>query len=401
MIITVLGAGTIGAAIAQDLHERPEVTLVQVCDARARSLQALHDRLSSPRIRSFQIDARDLFVLRTIIEGSAVVIGAVPGNHNAPLAALCIELGIHYCDLGGADDVIDELLALGNEARAHGVWVVPNCGVAPGLVNALCLHAMDQFDEVESAQLRVGDIPIDPTPPFNFCVSWSPEKIIEDYTNPAHAIEDGQPVQHAPLSEVEAVHFAPPFGALEAFWTQGGLSTLARDLVGRVHNFDHKTIRWPGHAAQMQFLLALGFGERQTIDVRTHLTYRDVLVRRMRQRLGAEQRDVLLLRVVVRGTVGGRKRTLVYEMIEAYDDAHQTTAMRRCTAIPTTVLALMLAQGDIAGGGAAPPEHVVNRAAFVEAIRARGLTVAERWYDDSVDIAAPMLAQTSTETQEG
>lgn len=391
MIITVIGAGNIGAAITQDLHDHPDVTLVQVCDARARSLQTLHDRLASPRIRSFQVDARDLFVLKTIIDGSNVVVGAMPGDHNVALAELCIELGIHYCDLGGSEAVVSDLLALEAPARARGVWVIPNCGLAPGLVNVLCLHGLDQFDRPEAAQLRVGDIPLDPTPPFNYCVSWSPEKIIEDYTNPAQTIEEGTLTQHEPLTQLEALHFPPPFGALEAFCTQGGLSTLARDLVGRVESLDHKTIRWPGHASQMRFLLALGFGERQTIDVRTHLTYRDVLVRRMGQRLGGDQRDAVLLRVLVRGQKEGAEKTLLYEMIEPYDEAHDTTAMRRCTALPTSVVALMLAKGDFSGAGAAPPEHVFDRQAYVKAVQERGLRIEERWFDGALDVTDPML----------
>ncbi len=397
MRISVIGAGSIGATIAHELHAIPEVDLVQVCDARARSLQALQDGLSSPRLRSFQIDARDLFVLKTIIEHSDVVIGAAPTGKNAALAELCVDLGIHYCDLGGADPVVESLLRLDASARAQNVWVVPNCGLAPGLINVLCLHGLDQFDEVEAAQLRVGDIPLDPTPPFNFTVSWSPEKIIEDYTNPVQLIEDGEVTTHAPLSHLEHLYFAPPFGELEAFCTQGGLSTLARSLEGKVPHLDHKTIRWPGHAAQMQFLLALGFGEAQTIDVRTHLTYRDVLVRKMRQRLGSEQPDVLLMRVLVRGKKNGVEKTLLYETIEEYDAEDKTTAMRRATAIPTVVLALRLARGEVPGGGAAPPEYVVDRGAYLDAIRERGIGIRERWFDGYVSVTDAMLAQASQE----
>ncbi len=393
MTITVIGAGTIGAAIAQDLHDQAEVELVQVCDARARSLQALHEHVQGPRIRSFQIDARDLFVLRTIIAGSTVVIGAVPGNNNAALAELCIEMGIHYCDLGGADAVVSEMLALDAQARAHGVWVVPNCGLAPGLVNVLCMHGLDLFSRPRTVQLRVGDIPIDPTPPFNFCVAWSPERIIEDYTNPAQTIDGGVLQQHEPMTRLEHLHFPEPFGELEAFCTQGGLATLARDLVGRVETLDHKTIRWPGHAAQMRFVLLLGFGESKTIDVRTHLTYRDVLVRRMRQRLSDNQRDVVLLRVLIQGEKDGREQTLVFQMVLPYDDVHHTTAMRRATAIPTSVLARMLGENRIAGGGAAPPEHIVDRAAFLDDVRARGLDIEETWYEGVVDVTDASFAQ--------
>ena len=91
---------------------------------------------------------------------------------------------------------------------------------------------------------------------------------------------------------------------MEAFCTAGGLSTLVSDLEDKVKTLDHKTIRWPGHADQMRFLIGLGFAERQKIDVRTHLTYRDVLMRRMRRRMGGEHEDAVLMRVLIKGSVG-------------------------------------------------------------------------------------------------
>lgn len=391
MKITVLGAGAIGASVARDLARTPEVTTVQVVDARARPLQELQDTLPGLKLRSFQADARDAFVLRSILAGSDVVVGSVPFEINPALAELCVSLGIHYLDLGGSDAVVERQLALDAEAKARGVWVVPNCGLGPGLVNVLCLHAIEAFDEVDAAQIRLGGIPQDPTPPFNFCASWSPDKIIEDYTNPVEVIEDGQIAFHEPLTHLETLHFDEPYADLEAFCAQGGLATLARSVAHKVHNLDHKLIRWPGHAAQMQFVLALGLGDRQTIDVKTHLTYRDVLLRRMRQRLGREQKDVLLLRVLVRGVRAGQKRTRVYEMVEFYDEATTTTAMKRCTAIPTSTLAVMLASGAIPGGGAAPPEHVVPKEAYIDAVKARGLRLVEHECDGYRDVTDAAL----------
>ncbi|HYE58869.1 MAG TPA: saccharopine dehydrogenase C-terminal domain-containing protein, partial [Rhodothermales bacterium] len=341
MKLTVLGAGAIGATVARDLAQADDVETVQVCDARARSLTELQATLSSPKLRSFQADARDPLLLRSIIAGSACVVGCVPGALNPALSELCIELGVPFTDLGSTDEIVDQQLRLHETARDRGVWIVPNCGLTPGLVNVLCLHGIEAFEQVDAAQIRVGDIPQDPTPPFNFSASWSVEKVLDDYTSPVEVIEDGLLTTHAPLSHVEEIHFDPPYDHLEAF-DASGLSTLARQLQGQVRCLDHKLIRWPGHAGQMQFLVALGLAESIHIDVQTHLTYRDVLLRRMRQHLSADLEDVLLMRVLVRGLQGGRRATRLYEMVIRYDEATQTTAIRRCTSIPISTLALML-----------------------------------------------------------
>src|SRR5690606_18713107 len=182
-----------------------------------RSLQELHAQLQNPKLRSFQVDVRDPNVLEPILEGSACVVACAAPDLNPALARLCLKLGTPFCDLGGNDDIVHQELALAEEARAKGIWIVPNCGLAPGLANVLCLHGVDQFDEVEAAHLRVGDVPLHPEPPFNFRISWSAEKILDDYTHPVRLIEDGRIRHYDPLSFEERIAFPPPFGEMEAF----------------------------------------------------------------------------------------------------------------------------------------------------------------------------------------
>lgn len=389
MRITVIGAGLIGSAVASELNLRDSVTQIQVCDARARPLQDLHDDVKSAKLRSFQVDVRDVNVLEPILRGSACVIGCAHPDVNPVLAEACLEQGMHFCDLGGNDDIVKKELALHKKAKQKSVWVVPNCGLAPGLVNVLCLHGIDQFDEVVAAHLRVGDVPLKPEPPFNFRISWSAEKIIDDYTHSVQLIENGKIKNAEPLSMTEPICFPTPFSEMESFCTAGGLSTLTDQLAGKIETLDHKTIRWPGHVSQMRALLELGFGEDRNIDVRTHLTYRDVLVRRMRQRLGGTHEDAVLLRVLIKGKIGGAKRTLVYQMIDRYDPASKMTAMKRCTSIPAAAASYLIASGAVKGGGAKPPENVVPRKKYLEMLEERGLDISATWYEDWVDVTDP------------
>ena len=386
MKITVIGAGAIGSAITRDLCSRDDVEQVQVCDARARALQQLHETTDNKKLRSFQVDVRDQNVLEPILAGSNCVIGAATPEVNTPIAETCISIGSHFCGLGGSDELVRKQLDLDERAASAGVWVVPNCGLAPGLVNIICMHGVDQFDHVKIAKLRVGDVPLHPKPPFNFRISWAAEKVIDDYTHPVVLIRDGKIVEKEPLTGLEPIRFREPFAAMEAFRTAGGLSTLAADLEGKIDRLDHKSIRWPGHAAQMAFLLGLGFGDNRSVDVLTHLTYRDILARQLRQRLGGRYEDAVLLRVLIRGTIAGEKKTLVYEMTDLFDEQLQMSAMRRCVSIATTAIAIMVASGVVEGGGAAPPERILPRQDFIDAVISRGLAIESNWYDGHVGL---------------
>lgn len=385
MTITVLGAGSMGAPVVRELCLRSdEVEQVQVCDTRSQALQRLHREVGDDRrLRSFQVDARDMSVLSQIVQGSDCVISCVPSEYNPDLAELCLDVGVHFCDLGGNDALVAQELALDERAREKSVWIVPNCGLAPGLINVLCMHGIGRLDRTEAAHLRVGDVPLHPEPPFNFRISWSAERILEDYTNPAQLIENSQVVEVESLSREEEIHFEEePFGTMEAFCTRGGLSTLTETLAGHVGALDHKTIRWPGHAQQMRFLIGLGLADDRKIGVQTHLTYRDVLVRQMRKRLGGDYEDAVLLRVLLRGEEDGRPTTLVYEMVERYDEATQQTAMKRCTAIPTVVAALFLAREEaVSSGGAGVAENVLPRDRFLEKVAERGLNIRKERHD--------------------
>lgn len=385
MKITVLGAGSMGAPVVRELCLRSDdVEQVQVCDTRSQSLQHLHSQVGDDRhLRSFQVDARDMSVLSNIVQGSDCLISCVPSEFNPEVAELCLDLGVHFCDLGGNDALVRQELALDDRARKKSVWIVPNCGLAPGLINMLCMHGIDRLDRTEAAHLRVGDVPLHPEPPFNFRISWSAERILEDYTNPARLIDGGQVVEVESLSREEDIHFEEePFGTMEAFCTQGGLSTLTDTLAGKVGALDHKTIRWPGHAQQMRFLLGLGLADERKIGVQTHLTYRDVLIRQMRKRLGGDYEDAVLMRVLLRGEQHEQPVTLVYEMIERYDEGTQQTAMKRCTAIPTVVAALCLArENTVASGGADVPENVLPRDHFLERVAERGLNIRKERHD--------------------
>ena len=379
MKITVLGAGPIGSAIACDLAERAEVAHVQVCDRRGGALRALKDRVQSPKLRTVRVDARDERALAPVLAGSACVVGSGDPALNPKLAALAVGLGAHFCDLGGDDAAAERELALGEAAAKRSRWVVPSCGLAPGLANVLVMHGLGRFDDAEAVTMRVGNIPVEAEPPLFHRLSYAADRLVRGYTAPVPVIRDGVLQTVAPLGGLEPVAFEPPFEALEAFYTAGKLSTLPRDLEGHVRHLDYKTLRHPGHAAAMRAVLALGFGEDKSVDVQTHLTYRDLLTRRLRQDFGGVTRDAVLVRVRIEGRLDGAARALTFELVDRYDEATGLTAMQRCSGFPAAAVATLLATGAVPGGGAAPPERIVPPAPFFADLAARGLDLRERW----------------------
>ncbi|MEM1057245.1 MAG: saccharopine dehydrogenase C-terminal domain-containing protein [Bacteroidota bacterium] len=370
MKITVLGAGAIGTAVAHDLCRYEGVTRVQVCEARPVVLRQLRAREAHPSLRTFKADARDTTTLEPLLSGSAVIVSCVGPQHSPALARLALAQGAHFVDLGGPLNEPD----LEERAAAHGKWIVTGAGLAPGLANVLVVRALEVFDQPTSVRVLVGDIPAEPSPPFNHRLAHSAEKLIDDYTSPVTVLRDGQVETRDPMTGVEAVH-VDGFGQLEAFYAGAGLGALAGRLAGTLDRLDVKVLRYQGHASQMRFLLDLGLADPTVLDVRTHLTYRDVLVRRLRQRLGGAYRDAVVLHVDAEGVVNGEKRQHTIRLVDQFDDATGLSAMQRCTAFPASAVARMLAFGEVAGGGHECLEGLVSADTLLDDLASHGITI--------------------------
>ena len=137
---------------------------------------------------------------------------------------------------------------LEGQARAKGVTVIPDCGLAPGMVNILAQMGISRCDRTESVRIYVGGLPQHPEGVLKYQVVYSLEGVLDYYTTLCWVVRGGKRVNIEALSEIEPVEFASPVGTLEAFHTAGGLSTMAYRYEGKIPTMEYKTLRYPGHA---------------------------------------------------------------------------------------------------------------------------------------------------------
>ena len=163
MKILVLGAGRMGHGAAFDLiHNSPSVERVTVADFDLQKAGAVAEAVGTSRIDARQIDAADYAAVVDLMRGHESVISCVNYWYNLALSKAAIETGANFCDLGGNNYIVDEQLALDAEAKAAGVNIIPDCGLAPGMVSLLAMHGAAKFDEIEEIHIRVGGLPQDP-----------------------------------------------------------------------------------------------------------------------------------------------------------------------------------------------------------------------------------------------
>jgi lysine 6-dehydrogenase len=258
MKILVLGAGRMGFGAAFDLiHNSPQVEAVTIADADLKKAEAAAEAIGTSRIDAHHVDAANHSDIARLMSGHDSAISCVNYWYNESLSRAAIETGTNFCDLGGNNYVVDAQLALHDQAQAAGINIIPDCGLAPGMVSILAMHGAANFESLESVRIRVGGLPQDPQPPLNYQLVFSVEGLINEYIESARVIRDGKIAEVESMTELESLEFEG-FPPLEAFQTSGGTSTLPDTFLAKVRDLDYKTIRYAGHCDKFKTMIDLG-----------------------------------------------------------------------------------------------------------------------------------------------
>ncbi len=379
MKIGVLGSGLMGKETARDLAASEGVASVGLADIDIHRAQSVCNQLNSPKIKAYQVNAANKEELADYMSNFDVIVNALFYSFNEIVAKTAIEVGVCSVDLGGhIGHMTDKVLMMDAEAKAAGVTLIPDLGVAPGMINILSGYGASKLDHVKSIKLFVGGIPVKPEPPFEYNHVFSMEGVFDHYTDPSLIIRNGIRQEIPSLSEVETIHFEK-FGPLEAFHTSGGTSTLPLSFPN-VETLEYKTIRYPGHAEKFKLLVDLNL-TRNDYEVEVNgkmISPREVFLKVLDPivKLG-EKDDAVLLRVIVAGEKGSAEASCKYELATYKDRKTNVTAMARATANTISVVAQMIGNGTISKKGVYPPEQIVPGEQYIKEMADRGVQIVE------------------------
>ena len=381
MKYVVLGAGMMGRAVAYDLATYQASDDIVLADINLEAATSAA-RSIGERVHPVRLNVDNDAALAGVLEGASAVVSAVSYAVNVRITEAAIRAGAHMCDLGGNNDVVDRQLTLDGEARRRDVAIIPNCGLAPGLINILGMSGASLFQQLDSIRLRVGGLPQHPRPPLMYEIVFSVEGLINEYIEPSEVIRDARRLRVRSMEDLEEIEFPPPFGRMEAFTTSGGLALMARSLERKVRELDYKTIRYPGHCEKFRTLLELGFASSEPLTIGSGLTTaRELFTELLRRKLQGTDTDLVLARATVTGQLDGRRRRLEYEFIDYYDAKARMTSMARTTAFPTAIIAAMLVRGEITTRGVASAEQCVDGEAMIRELARRGIQITRRLTD--------------------
>lgn len=393
----VLGAGKQGYGIVWDLLQAPDVEAVDLADVSEAQLDRVAAKVANEKLRTVKLDVTDRDSLLRVMKEVDIVANALVWNLNYGVTQAAVDTGIGVVDLGSPPSINK----LDQAARSAGVTVIPHCGLDPGIDRILIAYGASKLDTVEEVTVRCGGFPqksVLPCP-LDYKITWSIEGVIASYVDwdelfeaptgksGVTIIKDGSKVSVEKLSGLEKLRFPEPVGDCECVYTHAPLDVIANLGLKNVKECYSKTVRWPKHFEKFKTLIEIGLTstEPQIING-VEISPRKFLASHLSRLLQYQEGegDLVVMRVEVKGYRSGRRQELTFEMIDRFDARNGITAMSRTTAFPCSIVALMIARGDIKKVGVTPPEVCVPHEKFFTELARRGIKIASSFKEGAL-----------------
>jgi lysine 6-dehydrogenase len=199
--------------------------------------------------------------------------------------------------------------------------------------------------------------------------------LINEYIEVARVIRNGKVMDVESMTEIEGLEF-DGFPPLEAFQTSGGTSTLPDTFLGKIRELDYKTIRYSGHCEKFKTMIDLGLcSSDEVIYEERKITPRKVFADLLEKHLPADGPDYVLVRLDFVGKKDDETKRLRYDIVDKLDEKTGMSAMMRTTAFPASIIAQMMARGDVLMRGATPQEKAIDPEEFVPELDRRNIKI--------------------------
>ncbi len=383
MKIAVLGGlGLQGRAAIADLVASgvDEVVCVDTASDGSTKLGGLTDLT---RVRFVTPEGATGAVLTNVMAGVDAVIDLLPQPlmREAVLAAIGSRTPLVTTNY--AKSIAD----LAPAAEKAGVSIVTECGLDPGIDLVLYARAFRQFDVVTSIDSYCGGIP-EPKAriePLSYKVSWNFDMVLTSQNRDSVLMEDGKHVvvpgsrQHDNpfIHQIEVVGL----GTLEAI-PNGDAPHYAAMLgvVDGLQRTGRYSLRWPGWSAFWAPLKTLGFLSGEPVPgLAPPISPREFLGRLLGPQLQyrSDEKDLCIMRNVFRGTQGGRSKTITSDLVIERDLKSGLFGMSLGVGYPASIVAQMLAKGEITAAGLLNPLTHVPDELFLGELNRRGIEISE------------------------
>ncbi len=383
-ILVLGGCGIQGRGAVFDLVRSKGVQEVICADARMEGLNALGSFTDMTNVRAVEMDASNLDNLIKLFNHADAVIDLLPRNFTATVCQAAIKTGVGVVNTNYAYSIAE----LDSQAKNAGVTIMPECGLDPGIDLILYGEAGRRFDELHVINSYCGGFPEAAAcdNPINYKVSWTWEGVLSATKRDSRIIKDGKVVkipaaQQHDTDYINLIDF-PGLGQLEAI--PNGDAVFFTDLLGvtpTIKETGRFSLRWPGWSAFWRPLKQLGFlSEKPVAGLPCEVSPYQFLDKLMGPQLQYKEneKDLVAMVNVFEGLVSQRRVRLTSRLLVERDPNTGLMAMSQGVGFPASIVAQMIAKGEINAKGVLSPTAHVPYQLFVDQLALRGITIEEK-----------------------
>jgi len=264
--VLVLGAGSMGRVIAEDLACEFSVTVADVNE------KVLAEISIGPIIKTQLLDMTDHAALCALAQKYDIVCGAMPGNIAFRVLEALAKIGVKVVDISFFEE---NPVLLNQEAIKNGGLFIVHDGVDPGDTNMLVGREVRR-GAVYSVKICAAGLPKERMLPWQYLAPFAPITYIHEGTREVLCKENGCIIKKPALSETHKITI-PNVGEVEAFLTNN-LGTLPYTMP-TILNMKPYTCRYGGHRQLFSDLISAGFLSDKPLDTPTPLLQRKDMTR--------------------------------------------------------------------------------------------------------------------------
>jgi len=384
-IVLTGGAGAMALPAAIYCLEQDDVTQLVLTDVDKSRLDGRIGQIKDKRVVGEVLDLMDVKASAKLFQGADAVLNAAFATTCIPATEAALEAGVNYTDLGAYQP--EEQLAFHERFKGKGITAVVSMGTAPGMSNVMSAYGAERLDKIDSIDIQDVCANMVPHEQHSRPLYWgyAIESIIEEFTDEAQVMENGEMRSYPARSFPETAAFKPPAGPSQISITaHPEIEMFARSFKGKgIQNATWKIGFEPEFEAKLRFLCALGFGQTQPINVDEQMVSpRAVLVTLLNSQPPETKRPPDFrghMMVVVKGEEDGQK---VEYTVAEYATAALTERMQGKgvfssyrTGIYVGIATMMLARGHIAQKGVFYPEVSIPAERFLKEAARAGIEV--------------------------
>lgn len=380
-ILVLGGCGIQGRTVLHDLASDTQVTKIICADIQFDTLSKISRFTHMEKITQVKLDARNKADLIHLYKQVEVVIDLLPKQFKSFVNEAALEAKVHVVNTNYADapELLDQ------QARQAGITIMPESGLDPGIDLVMYGDAKTRFDSLSVINSYCGGFPEQSacTNPLNYKLSWIWRGVLSSTLREGRLIRDGKiiaiPAENQHSEEfIHPVEF-PGLGTLEAI--PNGDAVYFTDRMGLTDQMVHTgrySLRWPGWSAFWRPLKALGFLSEDPVPG-LGISPMDFLDKFLGPKLEYQdhEKDLVAMVNVFEGIKDNIPMRLTYSMLIERDLDTGIMAMSKGVGYTASIVAKMIARGEISQRGVLSPMTDIPVNLFMERLKKRGIVIHE------------------------